>query len=184
MMEDVAGKDENGNFAKFLNDTEYEIIDDEMEVIDEIIDHEQVETVTPNLPEMRRFQGRTSRDHQGECSQNFKIEHFQDFVNNQDVQPKPHTAPNKLQNMLGKDQFHEVVDNPCFYEPVSDESVSSIAFQAGSPGQEDAETIESWQSEDEDNQGDHPEAEHQWEVLKCSLVPGYVHQDIRLKAQK
>ena len=87
----------------------------------------------------------------------------------------------------------EAKDNtPCFFEKISDEedaegpsvSVSSITIQAGSPGQEDAETIESWQSEDEDNQGDHPEAEHQWEVLKCSLVPGYVHQDITLKARK
>ena len=31
---------------------------------------------------------------------------------------------------------------------------------------------------------DHPEAAHQWEVLKYSLVPGYVHAAIRAKAQK
>ena len=83
-----------------------------------------------------------------------------------------------------------VADNtPCFFEKIDDDadeasrSMSSITIQAGSPGQGEAESIVSWKSEDEVDHGDHPEAEHQWEILKCSLIPGYVHQDIKTKEQ-
>ena len=53
MKENVAGKDENGNFVKYLKETfecEYEVIEDEMEVVDEIIDFKQGETYTPESP--------------------------------------------------------------------------------------------------------------------------------------
>ena len=107
---------------------------------------------------------------------------------NQEIEPKPAMGPDKLQNMRMEDHFHKVDDDPCFFELVVDESVSNIEFQMGSPDQGDGESSGSWTSEvdkyryDEDITNDGPAV--QWEVLKCSVIQGYIHEDIRAKAQE
>ena len=154
---------------------------------------------SPTLPPQGRFCRRKMQDG---LSQIFKFasptiisETIQPYTaghvgkpRNQEIEPKPDVGPDKLQNMRREDHFHKVDDNPCFFELVVDESVSNIEFQMGSPDQGDGESSGSWTSEadryryDEDITNDGPAV--QWEVLKCSLIQGYIHADIRATAQK
>ena len=84
----------------------------------------------------------------------------------------------------------EIIQDDTFFEVVEDDAydtefLSSIQFQ--SPSTEDGDGQDESPSDastEEDGRMALESPAHQWEILKCALVPGYVHVDIREKRRQ